>query len=77
MRLRLGVICWLLSWVPYGVIFGASGAWRTLVWAFEIALGLVGIALAGPEFARAVKQRGWKRAPGVAWHALVQGRSVP
>ena len=76
MRIRLGVTFWLLSWVPYGIILGLSGAWYSLAWAFEFGLGFVGIALAGSEFATAVKAKGWKRAPGVAWNALVHGRSV-
>ena len=76
MRLRLGVVLWALSWVPYGIILGLGGAWLTLAWTVEILLGLAGIVVAGPEFAKAVKSRGWRGAPGVAWHALVQGRDV-
>ncbi len=76
MRLRLGVVLWLLSWVPYGVILGLDGTALTLAWGFEILLGIVGLALAGTEFAQAVKAKGWKRAPGVAWHALRHGRDV-
>ena len=41
-----------------------------------ILLGIVGLALAGTEFAQAVKAKGWKHAPGVAWHALLHGRDV-
>src|SRR4051812_36973808 len=69
-KLRVGVTLWLLSWVPYGVIFGLSGAWLTAAWTFEVVLGLAGIAIAGAEFGQAVKQRGWKGAPSVAWRAL-------
>lgn len=76
MRLRIGITLWVLSWVPYGLILGLSGWWFTLAWAFEIALGLVGIAFAGSEFAVAVKQHGWKGAPGVAWQAMRRGKSV-
>jgi hypothetical protein len=76
MRLRIGITLWALSWVPYGLILGLSGWWFTAAWAFEIALGLVGIAFAGSEFAVAVKQRGWKGAPGVAWQAMRRGESV-
>jgi hypothetical protein len=75
-KLRFGVVLWLLSWVPYGIILGLSGAALTAAWGFEILLGIIGIALAGTEFAQAVKAKGWKRAPGVAWHALVHGRDV-
>lgn len=76
MKLRLGVILWLLSWVPYGIVLGLSDWWLTVSWAFEITLGIVGLALAGSEFAQAVKQRGWKGAPRVAWTALVHGHDV-
>ena len=77
MRLRLGVLLWFLSWVPYGAILGLEGAALTLSWGFEILLGLVAIGVAGPEFARAVKAKGWKGAPGIAWRAFVNGTSIP
>jgi len=67
---------WALSWVPYGLIFGLDGVALTLAWAFEIALGIVGIALAGTEFAQAVKAEGWKGAPKVAWRSLLHGNDV-
>lgn len=76
MRLRIGILLWALSWVPYGLILGLEGAWFTVAWAFEIALGLIGIALAGSEFATAVKANGWKGAPRVAWHAALHGSDV-
>jgi hypothetical protein len=76
MKLRVGVVLWLLSWVPYGILLGLSGVWLTLSWAFEIGLGVTGIALAGTEFAQAVKQRGWRGAPRVAWSALKHGQDV-
>ena len=56
--MRVGVTLWALSWVPYGLILGLAGAWLTLAWGFEVALGLVGIAIAGTEFGRAVKGQG-------------------
>ena len=77
MRLRVGIVLWLLSWVPYGLILGMTGAWLTAAWTFEILLGLIGLAIAGTEFANAVKERGWRGAPAVAWHALVHGRQKP
>ena len=76
MRLRLGITLWVLSWVPYGLILGVSGWWFTLTLGFEILLGLIGLALAGSEFAAAVKQCGWKGAPRVVWHSLKHGESV-
>ena len=73
-RLRFGVVLWVLSWVPYGLIFGLSGAWLTLAWTFEILLGLSGLALAGTEFARAVHDSGWTGAPRVVWRMLIHGQ---
>jgi hypothetical protein len=75
-KLRVGVMLWLLSWVPYGIVLGLSGIWLTLSWLFEIALGVTGLALAGTEFGQAVKQRGWRGAPRVAWQALLRGQDV-
>ena len=74
--MRLGVTLWALSWVPYGLILGLAGAWLTVAWGLEFALGLVGIAIAGAEFSRAVKGQGWRRAPAVAWQALRHGGTV-
>ena len=76
MKLRLGVVLWLLSWIPYGIILGLDAMWLTVSVTFEILLGIAGLALAGTQFAQAVKQRGWKHAPAVAWHALVHGQDV-
>jgi hypothetical protein len=75
-KLRLGVVLWLLSWIPYGIILGLNGTALTVAWAIEILLGIAGLALAGTEFAQAVKAEGWKRAPGLAWHALLHGRDI-
>ena len=76
MKFRLGVILWLLSWIPYGILLGLEGLWLTVTLTFEIVLGIIGLALAGSEFGRAVKQHGWKGAPAVVWQALVNGKNV-
>jgi len=75
-KLRLGVVLWLLSWIPYGIILGLDAAWLTVSLTVEVLLGMAGLALAGTQFAQAVKQQGWKHAPGVAWRALVHGTDV-
>jgi hypothetical protein len=74
--LRFGVTLWLLSWVPYGLLLGLSGIWLTASWLVEISLGIIGIGIAGTEFAQAVKCRGWRGAPGVALRALRSGERV-
>lgn len=76
MKLRLGISLWVLSWVPYGLILGLSGAWLTAAWTAEILLGVAGLAIAGTEFAQAVKENGWKGAPSLVWRAMLHGKSV-
>ena len=76
MKLRLGIVLWILSWVPYGLIFNLSGASLTLAWAIEILLGITGLAIAGTEFARAVEDKGWKGAPKIAWRSLIHGQGI-
>jgi hypothetical protein len=75
-KLRLGIMLWILSWVPYGLIFGLSGASLTAAWTVEILLGITGLAIAGTEFAQAVKDKGWKGAPAVAWTSLIHGQGI-
>jgi hypothetical protein len=69
-RFRVGVLLWLLSWVPYGVILGLHHPWLQVTWAVELTMGAVGLALAGTAFAAAVKTAGWRGAPAVAWNSL-------
>jgi hypothetical protein len=76
MKLRLGIGLWVLSWVPYALILGLTGVWITVAWTVEILLGLIGLAIAGSEFAQAIKERGWKGAPAVAWRTLLHGQDV-
>ena len=76
MKLRLGIVLWILSWVPYGLILGLSGVPLTIAWAVEVLLGLTGLAIAGTEFAQAVKDKGWKGAPAVAWRSLADGKGI-
>jgi hypothetical protein len=75
--MRVGITFWALSWVPYGLILGLTGVWLTAAWGAEILLGIVGVTIAGAEFARAVKGGGWKGAPSVAWQAFRYGDPVP
>jgi hypothetical protein len=67
---------WLLSWFPYAVIFGLSGPWVPVAWTAEILLGITGLALAGTEFAKAIKGRGWKGAVATVWASLIHGSNV-
>lgn len=76
MKIRLGIVLWILSWVPYGLILGLSGTSLTVAWTLEILLGISGLGLAGSEFAQAVKDKGWKGAPSVAWNSMLRGSNV-
>ena len=76
LKVRVGALLWFLSWVPYGVLLGLSGVLFALAWGVEVAMGLIGIALAGSTFAQAVKSVGWRRAPGVVWRALITGAAA-
>ncbi len=76
MKIRLGIVLWILSWVPYGLILGLSGPSLTVAWTLEILLGISGLGLAGSEFAQAVKDKGWKGAPSVAWNSMLHGSNV-
>ncbi|MGO8860518.1 MAG: hypothetical protein ACLQRH_07095 [Acidimicrobiales bacterium] len=78
MKLLVGITLWLLSRVPYGLILGLSGVWLCAAWAVEVLLGVVGLAIAGTEFAQAFKDRGWKGAPCVLGRPNVpRGRPLP
>jgi hypothetical protein len=73
MRLRVGIALWLLSWVPFAVLLGATGTARLLIWGVQIVVGIIGVALAGTAFAAAVKLAGWRHAPAVAWSSFAHG----
>jgi hypothetical protein len=77
-RLRVGVILWLLSWVPFAVMVGATGSARVLIWTVQVIVGIVGLAIAGTAFAATIRSVGWRHAPSMAWKSLVHGSpSVP
>ena len=73
MKLRVGVLLWLISWIPIPVIFGIEGNARVATWCVQIVVGLVGLALAGTAFAELVKACGWKRAIPLAANAVWTG----
>jgi hypothetical protein len=76
-RFRVGIILWLLSWVPIPILFGISGPARYAVWGVQIVIGLLGLGLAGSAFFQAVKELGWKRAPAALGRALLHGAEQP
>jgi hypothetical protein len=59
--------------VPIPILFGITGAARYAVWGVQIAIGLLGLTLAGSAFFDAVKHVGWRRAPSALGRALLHG----
>ena len=76
LMMRLGITLWIVSWVPVAAIFGWTGEARIATWIVQVVIGVIGLALAGREFAQIVKTVGWRRAPRIAGVALWRG-SVP
>jgi len=72
-RLRVGVLLWILSWIPFAALVHASGPQRAVIWTVQVVIGLLGLAVAGSVFAGTVKEVGWRHAPGVAWRSLLHG----
>ena len=75
-RLRIGIVLWLISWVPFAVIVGADAAERAAIWTAQVVIGILGLALAGTAFATMVKTVGWRHAPGAAWRTLLHGQTA-
>jgi len=74
LRVRVGIALWLVSWIPFGVIFRLNG-WAFLVAiAVEIIVGLIGLALAGSEVAREVRRAGWQQGLRSGWELFRWGR---
>jgi hypothetical protein len=77
-RIRIGVALVVLSWLPIAQLtiwlVSASGSQadriRAVIWGVQIAIGLVGVALAGRETIQIAKSVGWRRSPGVVWRLI-------
>ena len=75
LRVRVGIALWLVSWIPFAVIFRLNG-WAFLVAiVVEVLVGLVGLALAGSEVAREVRRAGWRQGLRSGWQLFRWGRS--
>ncbi|MGH3139229.1 MAG: hypothetical protein ACRDQE_05810 [Gaiellales bacterium] len=82
-RIRIGVALVVLSWLPVAQITiwlaSASGSqadrMRAVIWGVQIAIGVVGVALAGRETIQIAKSVGWRRSPGVVW-TLIRSTGV-
>ena len=75
-RLRIGIVLWLMSWMPIAVLVGADTEERAAIWTAQVVIGILGLALAGTAFGKMVKSVGWRHAPGFAWRTLLHGEAA-
>ena len=74
LALRVGVILFVVSWLPIPWLFGIDGGGRAAIWTVQVIIGLIGLAIAGREFVALIKSYGRRRAPKAMWNALIHGR---
>jgi hypothetical protein len=87
-RLRLGIILFILSWVPFAQIGLAiahdhgkltsdhsSQIFRLTVWTVQFFIGLIGVWLAGKVAINAAKQDGWRHTPKKLWRLFWSGQA--
>jgi hypothetical protein len=80
-RLRLGIILIIVSWLPIaqvGIVIAhdhnkltsshESEVFRLVVWIIQVAIGLVGLWLAGKIAVQEAKEEGWRQSPKRLWH---------
>jgi hypothetical protein len=78
LRIRVGVLLVVLSWVPFAQLAvwltSASGSQadrlRAVIWGVQIVIGMIGVVLAGRETVRIAKSVGWRKSPAVVWKLL-------
>jgi hypothetical protein len=79
-RLRLGIILIIISWLPIAQVFLAiahgqhklstnheSEIFRLVVWIIQTIIGLIGLLLAGKIAIQEAKKEGWKQTPNRIW----------
>jgi hypothetical protein len=85
-RLRLGVLLIILSWLPFAQILisvlrdhgqltgdRSASSLRLVVWGIQIVVGLVGLLLVGKVTIKEAKRAGWRRTPGRLWQLFWRG----
>jgi len=85
-RLRIGIIIWLLSWMPFPTLVvhtlhnsghvessKATSATYAVLWGAQICIGLFGLWLAGKETLGLVKSAGWRGTPKRLWQVVWRG----
>lgn len=73
MRVRAGLLLWVLSWVPFVALFGLRGWMVPFVWTTQVIAGLVGLAVAGTAVASEVKAAGITHTPRIVWSQFRYG----
>jgi hypothetical protein len=69
-RIRVGVVLILVSWLPIAWLISASSELRAVIWGVQIVIGLIGVAIAGRETIRIAKSKGWRNSPRAVWALL-------
>ena len=69
-RIRVGVVLIVVSWLPIAWLVSASAELRAAIWGVQIVIGLIGVAIAGRETIRIAKSTGWRNSPRAVWGLL-------
>ena len=76
MKLRLGITLWILSWVPYGLIFGLSGAWLSAAWTGRSALECLGSRSPEPNSPKPSRTVVGRVLRPSLWNAIRHGKDI-
>jgi hypothetical protein len=79
------VILVIASWLPIAQTAiwltsapqGEADRIRAAVWSIQVAIGLIGAAVAGRETVRIARSVGWRRSPAVVWTLLRTADAAP
>ena len=71
-----------MSWLPIAQVWiwaaSLSGSQaqdlRVTIWTVQVAVGIIGAAVAGRETVRIAKGVGWRRMPGAVWDLVRPAR---
>jgi hypothetical protein len=86
LRLRVGILLIAQSWFPFAQITihiarskgsltsdASATAFRLVVWAIQIVVGLVGVWLVGRLAVEEAKRTGWRGTPRHLWQLFLHG----